>query len=74
MTTENSKAIDESQIRALIEERIKAVRAKDVDRAMSNLAPDVLSFDVINPLQSSGSDADGKRAEEWFSSFQGPIG
>jgi ketosteroid isomerase-like protein len=33
-----------------------------------------LSFDVVDPLQKIGSDALRKRAEEWFSSFQGPIG
>lgn len=41
---------------------------------MANLAPDILSFDVVNPLQNIGSEASRKRAEEWFSSFQGPIG
>jgi uncharacterized protein (TIGR02246 family) len=73
MATEN-KALDEVQIRALIEEKIKAVRAKDIDGAMSSYAPDVLSFDVVNALQYFGSDAIRKRLEEWFSSFQGSIG
>jgi uncharacterized protein (TIGR02246 family) len=73
MTTENSK-INETQIRALIDDRAKAVRAKDINGAISHYAPDVLSFDVVNPLQQIGSDASRKRAEEWFSSFQGPIG
>jgi uncharacterized protein (TIGR02246 family) len=73
MATEN-KALDEVQIRALIEEKIKAVRAKDIDGAMSSYAPDVLSFDVVNALQYVGSNAIGKRLEEWFSSFQGSIG
>jgi uncharacterized protein (TIGR02246 family) len=73
MATEN-KALDEVQIRALIEEKIKAVRAKDIDGATSSYAPDVLSFDVVNALQYVGSDAIRKRLEEWFSSFQGSIG
>src|SRR5882762_4878431 len=74
MTTENRKAIDEAQIRALIEDRVKAVRARDINGAMSNIAPDIVSFDVVNPLQHRGSDASRRRAEEWFSSFQRPIG
>jgi ketosteroid isomerase-like protein len=74
MTTENRKAIDEAQIRALIDDRVKAVRAKDINGVMSNIAPDILSFDVVNPLQNIGSGAARKRAEEWFSSFQGPLG
>lgn len=74
MTAAISKATDEAQIGALIDGRIEAVRTKDVNASISNLAPDILSFDVVNPLQHIGSDASKKRAEEWFSSFQGPIG
>ncbi len=42
-------------------------------RATSGIAPDILTFDVVNPLQNIGSDASRKRVEEWFASFQGPI-
>jgi uncharacterized protein (TIGR02246 family) len=73
MATEN-KALDEVQIRELIEDKIKAVRAKDIGGATSNYARDVLSFDVVNPLRYFGADAIRKRLEEWFSSFQGSIG
>lgn len=73
MATEK-KAIDEAQIHGLIEDKIKAVRAKDVDAATSDYALDVLSFDVINPLRYIGSDAIKKRLGDWFSSFQGSIG
>jgi uncharacterized protein (TIGR02246 family) len=73
MATENN-ALDEVQIRRLIEDKIEAVRAKDIDGATSNYAPDVMSFDVVNRLQYIGSDAIRKRLEEWFSSFQGSIG
>jgi ketosteroid isomerase-like protein len=74
VTTENSKSTDEAQIRGLIEDRINAVRTKDINGLMFNHAPDVLSFDVINPLRYTGSDAVRKRAQEWFSLYQGPIG
>lgn len=74
MTTANNKAIDEAQIRALIEDRVKAVRARDINGLMSNHAPDILSFDVVNPLQYSGSDTVRERAQEWFALYQGPIG
>jgi ketosteroid isomerase-like protein len=36
MTTEDSRAADEAQIREIIEERVRAIRAKDVDALMSN--------------------------------------
>jgi ketosteroid isomerase-like protein len=66
--------IDEVKIRTLIDNRIKATRQKDIDLALINYAPDVLSFDVIDPLQYTGSKAIRKRLEEWFSSFQGDVG
>jgi ketosteroid isomerase-like protein len=74
MTTESGKAANETQIRALIDDRTKAVRAKDAVGATSGIASDILTFDVVNPLQHIGSDASRKRAEEWFASFQDSIG
>ncbi|MGH6918637.1 MAG: YybH family protein [Geminicoccaceae bacterium] len=74
MTAESGRTIAEAEIRALIEDQVSAVRAKDVDGSMSNYAPDVLLFDVVNPLRYVGSDAARKRLAEWFASFQGPIG
>ena len=74
MTTENSKATDEAQLRALIDERIEAIRAKDIDALMSHHAPDVQMFDALDPLRYSGADAVRARAEEWFSWYQGQIG
>jgi ketosteroid isomerase-like protein len=72
MSREN--AIDEAEIRKIIEDRMNAVRKKDVNRATECVAPNILLFDVVNPLQYSGSDMLRKRAEQWFSSFDGPIG
>jgi len=74
MTTEKSHIPDQSQIRMLIENRIKAVHAKDINAAMSNHAPDVLMFDVVNPLHYSGSDMVRARTKEWFALYDGPIG
>ena len=74
MTTENSKPNDEVQIRTIIEERVKAVGNKDINALLSNHAPDILSFDIINPLQYIGADTVRERAQKWVSSFQGSIG
>ena len=74
MTTATSQTTDETQIRALIDDRINAVRAKDVDAASANVAPDIVSFDVVNPLRSIASGSSRKRAAEWFASFAAPIG
>jgi ketosteroid isomerase-like protein len=69
----NIKTTDEAQIRKLIDDREKAVRARDIKGSIANIAPDIVWFDVVNPLQHVGSDALRKRAQEWFASFEGPI-
>jgi len=74
MTPENRKPTDEAQIRQLVDDWIRAIRAKDVDGLMAHYAPDVLSFDAVNPLQNIGAAACRKRVEAWFSSYRSPIG
>lgn len=74
MTTEKSNTTYEAHIRSLIEARVKAVHAKNVNALMSNSAPDILSFDAVNPLHYRGSDAVRTRAEAWFASYQSAIG
>jgi hypothetical protein len=41
----------DAAIRALIDDQIKAVRAKDVSGLLAGYAPDVLVFDLVDPLQ-----------------------
>lgn len=65
---------NEEQIRSLMDDWVRAVRAKDADRLISRHAADVMMFDLINPLRSAGADATRTRVEQWFSSFQGPLG
>jgi len=74
MTTETTKTNDEAQIRQLVNNWAKALRAKDVDGLMSNYAPDMLLFDLAPPLQYKGADAYRKSWEEWLPTFQGPVG
>jgi ketosteroid isomerase-like protein len=73
-TTENTKAIAEAQIHALIDEWATAIRAKDVNRVMSHYAADIVTFDLTPPLQYTGADALRKGLEAWFPTFQGPVG
>jgi uncharacterized protein (TIGR02246 family) len=73
--TETGAARNEAEIRALIEERTRAIRAKDAAAVLAIYAPDVLSFDLIDPLRHTGREAIRKRLEAWLSQFQeGPIG
>src|SRR2546425_3692401 len=63
----------EAEIRRLFAGWAKAICAKDVDGSLANYAPDVLAFDLITPLQYSGSAALRERLERWFSSFSDPT-
>jgi len=70
----NGKTSGEREIHAIMNNLANAIRAKDVDALMAHYAPDVLTFDLLPPLQYQGADAIRKRLSQWFSSFRGPIG
>jgi uncharacterized protein (TIGR02246 family) len=72
-TTAQSKTSVSAEIRKLMDDQAMAVRAKDVEKSISNYAPNIVSFDVVDSLRRIGIEACRKRAEEWFSSFKGPI-
>lgn len=74
MPTGNSGAGNETLIRTLMDDWVKAVRAKDVNGVMSNYAPDILLFDLAPPLFYRGADVYRKSWEEWFASWKGSIG
>jgi uncharacterized protein (TIGR02246 family) len=65
---------DNGVIRELIGTWALAVRAKDIETAMSHYAPDVIAFDVVNPLEYRGADTVRQRLTDWLSSFDGPLG
>ena len=74
MAVEENKKNDEAEIQRAIEGYVEALRARDIDGVMSIYAPELVSFDLVPPLQYVGADAFRKVWEEVFSSFQGPIG
>jgi ketosteroid isomerase-like protein len=74
MTVEDNRRVDEAKIRELLDDWVQALRSRDADAIISRQAPGVVSFDVVNPLQYVGSDETRRRAQEWLSSFQGPVG
>jgi len=74
MTAEANSTTAEAQIRALIDDWAKALRAKDVDRALSHYAADVVAFDLAPPLEYAGADALRQSLEAWFPTFRGPVG
>ena len=73
MTVEENKRNAEAEIKKVIERGVEALRAKDVDGVMSMYAPELVSFDIVPPLQYVGADAYRKQWTEVFSMFPGPI-
>jgi ketosteroid isomerase-like protein len=64
----------ESEIEVLLDRRVQACRAKDIDRLMSLYSPSIVYFDVVPPLRFIGSDAVRDNFVRWFSEYDGPIG
>ncbi len=64
---------NETAIRALVEEIASSCRVKNPGKLAALYASDVIAFDLVNPLQYIGSAAVAKRAQEWFSSWQGDL-
>jgi uncharacterized protein (TIGR02246 family) len=73
MTVEDNKKNDEAAIKRVIESGVEGIRNKDLDEVMSMYAPDLVSFDIVPPLQYVGTDAYRKQWGEVFSSVPGPI-
>src|SRR5215510_1445865 len=66
-------AIDEADIRQRIEKLAEAIRAMDLEGVMSIYAPDIVSFDIVPPLQHVGADAKRKNWVGAFATFQRPL-
>jgi uncharacterized protein (TIGR02246 family) len=64
---------DEASVRAVIDARVRAVRAKNVDGVLASYAPDVVTFDLVTPLRSGGDGSVRKRLSDWFASFTSTI-
>jgi ketosteroid isomerase-like protein len=64
MTAGEGRTTAEAEIRALIEAQAEGIRAKDPEGSVASYAPDVVLFDVVNPLRSRGSDTARKRLAE----------
>ena len=65
---------DETEIRRRIDALAEAVRAADLESVMSAYAPDMVTFDIVPPLQKVS--ADGKR-DNWtdvFATYRRPLG
>ena len=64
----------ETDVKALLEERVEASRTKDIDRLMSLYSDDVVYYDVVPPLQFTGREEVRRNFLRWFDGYEGPIG
>ena len=74
MISASSSARAEAEVRALIEIRTQATRDKNVANATRSIAPDLMMFDVVDPLRRAGANEATQRSEAWFSTFKDQIG
>jgi uncharacterized protein (TIGR02246 family) len=64
----------EQELRDVVEERVRAVRDRDSATLAARPAEDVITFDVLPPLNSRGSQATLEHLHEWFfDGYDGPI-
>jgi uncharacterized protein (TIGR02246 family) len=61
------------ELEAVIEARVRGVRAKDLEAVLRLYAEDVVAFDLVAPLQHRGREGLKKRLAEWFASFSTDI-
>lgn len=66
-------ASNDPEVRALLDSRVDACQAKDIDRLMSLYSPDIIYYDVVPPLQFTGSADVRRNFMRWFDQYDGPI-
>lgn len=74
MIAEHTSRAADDEIRELIEARVRAVRSRDLEAAVAHHAPDVVAFDVVNPLRYLGADTVRERTQAWFALYPEGIG
>jgi ketosteroid isomerase-like protein len=70
---EDAMASPESEIQALLDNRVAACRTKDIDRLMSLYSTAIVYFDCVPPLRFSGHDAVRRNFVRWFGEYEGII-
>lgn len=60
-------------VRRLIEDRYRAIRAKDPNGTMAPVAESAVVFDVLDPLRHATIESVRQRMHDWFDRFDGPV-
>lgn len=64
---------ESSQLRMLLDERVRAVHAKQLEPLREAMAEDIHSFNVTPPMQTVGADQLIEGSRQWFASYQTDI-
>lgn len=70
--TVTSRARNEAQVGTVIDDRAKALRAKNAAGVVRHHAPDFVQFSLAPPLISKAADVNG--LEAWFATWRGSLG
>jgi uncharacterized protein (TIGR02246 family) len=73
MASEINLSASQQEIKNLLDAKIKAVYDRDMEGLLSNYPPDVVTFDLMSPLQNNTRDAIKNRLESWFAGYESPI-
>ena len=73
MVATTQRAADEAHIRQRIDKLAEAIRTMNLEDVMSIYAPDIVSFDIVPPLQHMGAEAKRKNWVEAFAMYQHPL-
>jgi ketosteroid isomerase-like protein len=65
MSSDHAQA-DEQQIRALLEARLAALRAKDASQFVAGFDASIVKFDLAPPLQVTGSSVVDPAGLQWW--------
>ena len=66
---------NEAEVRSLLDARARRIQDKDAEGALRFYGEDVVNFDLAPPLAYRGTEATNPTAlQEWFDSWEGPIG
>jgi ketosteroid isomerase-like protein len=63
-----------ADVKAVLDGRIEASRARDIDRLMALYAPGIVYFDIVPPHRFTGTDEVRRNFLRWFAEYQGDIG
>jgi ketosteroid isomerase-like protein len=66
--------IDEANIRRRISDLAAAVRAADLEGVMASYAPELVTFDIVPPLEKIGAEGKRKNWMDVFATYQHPLG